>query len=66
MANYYMILVVCLQLMVVFVLSLHGSQADNAEDNKESDSWVREMCKQQDVIDESKGLAEGKIILDSG
>ena len=66
MVNYYIKLAVCFQLMVVFLLSGHKSLADNAEDNKESDSWVREMCEQQDLIDESKGSVEGKLNLDYG
>ena len=66
MVNYHIKLAVCFQLMVVFILSGHKSLADNAEDNKESDSWVRQMCEQQDQIDESKGLVEGKISLNFG
>ena len=66
MVNYYIKSAVCFQLMVVFLLSGHKSLADNAEDNKESDSWVREMCEQQDLIDESKGSVEGKLNLDYG
>ena len=66
MVNYYIKLAVCFQLMVVFILSSHKSLADNSKDNKEIDSWVREMCKQQDLIGESEGLVKGKMNLDNG
>ena len=66
MVSHYIKLAVSFQLMVVFILSGHKSLADDAEDKKESDSWVREMCEQQDLIDESKGSVEGKINLNHG
>lgn len=66
MVSHYIKLAVSFQLMVVFILSGHKSLADDAEDKKESDSWVREMCKQQDLINESKGLVEGKMNLNYG
>ena len=44
MGNYYLQLLISLQLIIILILSDQKSLADDFVDDEETGTWVREMC----------------------
>ena len=44
MGNYYLQLLISLQLIIILILSGQKSLADDIVDDEEAGTWVREMC----------------------